>query len=191
MEKNKIKLNQLYSDYASEFDGEELVFGDGNTDSGIVMIGEAPGKDEVKLQKPFVGMAGGNLGKFMEYLSLSRSDLYVTNAIKYRLYKINEKTGRKSNRPARKKEILTSRPYLMKEIDVLRAHLVITLGNVPLKAVTGDFNLKVGDVHGQPIQFMDFTIIPLYHPASLIYNRNLEKEYYKDLDKLKKIISEV
>jgi len=191
MEQVKTRLDSIYSEYSIRFYGEELVFGDGNPETGIVMIGEAPGKDEVRLGKPFVGMAGGNLGKFMEYLGLSRDDIYVTNAIKYRLFKTNPSTGRKSNRPSKKSEILDSMPYLKRELEVLEAKLVITLGNVPLKAVTGNFSLKVGDAHGSVLDADGIKVMPLYHPASLIYNKNLEEVYYRDLDKLKIIVSEV
>jgi DNA polymerase len=189
--KIKCKLTQLYEEYSKAFEGMELVFGDGNHTGGTVMIGEAPGKDEVRLRKPFVGMAGGNLGKFMEYIGLTRDDIYVTNAIKYRLFKVNETTGRKSNRPALKKEVISSRPFLLKELEILKSKVVITLGNVPLRAVTGNFSYIIGEVHGKPIETDDYIIMPLYHPASLIYNRSLEAEYYKDLDKLKKLIMEV
>lgn len=191
MGKIKGELTQLYEEYSKAFKDMELVYGDGNHRSGIVMIGEAPGKDEVRLGKPFVGMAGGNLGRFMKYIGLSRDDIYVTNAIKYRLFKVNGTTGRKSNRPALKKEVLSSRSYLLKELEILGARVVITLGNVPLRAVTGDFNYIIGEVHGKPIETDDYIVMPLYHPASLIYNRSLEVEYYKDLDKLKKLIMEV
>lgn len=182
------KLEELYAGYSENFKGEELVYGDGNHSSGIVMIGEAPGKDEVSQGRPFVGMAGGNLKKFMDYISLTREDLYVTNVIKYRLFKINPKTNRKSNRPAKVKEIRQSMGWLKKELDILEPSVIITLGNVPLKAVTGEFNMTVGDVHGEIMTSGGFRVFPLYHPASLIYNRALEETYYEDLDELKKYI---
>ncbi|MCK5758236.1 MAG: uracil-DNA glycosylase [Clostridiales bacterium] len=190
MEKNNkyLKLDKLYLEYANEFAGEELVFGDGNYNSGIVMIGEAPGKDEVIQGKPFVGLAGGKLKEFMDYIGLTREDLYVTNAIKYRLFKTNSKTNKKSNRPAKVNEIKSSIACLMQELKVLDPVLVITLGNVPLKAVTSDFKMTIGDVHGKEIISEGIRIFPLYHPASLIYNRSLEETYYKDLDKLKIIL---
>ncbi|MDX1358621.1 MAG: uracil-DNA glycosylase [Clostridia bacterium] len=192
MEKNKhLRLRQLYYEYKREFAGEEIVFGDGNIDSGIVMIGEAPGKDEVRLGKPFVGIAGGNLGKFMDYIELTREDLYVTNAIKYRLFKVNPNTGKKSNRPARASEIEGSLPCLSAELDILDPELVVTLGNVPLRAVTGRRDITIGEVHGRVISLDGMRVFPMYHPASLIYNRSLEETYYKDLDKLKNIIKEV
>jgi len=186
-----LRLEQLYNKYSIEFAGEELVFGDGNCESGIVMIGEAPGKDEVLQGRPFVGLAGGKLRQFMDYICLTREDLYVTNAIKYRLFKINPKTNKKSNRPAKSKEIKSSMAYLAEELQVLETKLVITLGNVPLKAVTSDFKTTIGEVHGRVLESHGMRIFPLYHPASLIYNKNLENTYFEDLDKLKKVIKEI
>ncbi len=193
MEKNKklLKLQQLYARYAKEFAVGELVFGDGNIESGIVMIGEAPGKEEVRLGKPFVGLAGGNLKEFMDYINVKKEDIYVTNTIKYRLFKVNLKTSGKANRPAKTVEIKSSIPYLIEELEILEPSLVITLGNVPLKAVTADFNITIGKVHGELITLGETRIFPLYHPASLIYNRSLKETYYKDLDKLSEILREV
>ena len=190
MEKNKkyLKLDKLYLEYANEFAGGELVFGDGNYNSGIVMIGEAPGKDEVIQGKPFVGLAGGKLKEFMDYIGLTREDLYVTNAIKYRLFKTNPKTNKKSNRPAKVNEVKSSMTYLASEMQLLNPRLIITLGNVPLKAITAIFNITIGDVHGTVMEVGGLSVFPLYHPASLIYNRSLEETYYKDLDKLKIIL---
>ncbi len=184
----QLRLKQLYNEYEKEFAGEELVFGDGNVETGIIMIGEAPGKDEVKLGRPFVGLAGGKLKNFIEYLGLKREDIYVTNAIKYRLYKVNSYSGKKSNRPAKSHEIKASAGYLREEIEILCPKLVITLGNVPLKAVISELKPVIGDFHGKIITYGGFNFFPLYHPASLIYNRSLEEAYYKDLDKLKEVI---
>lgn len=190
MEKNKkqIRLRRLYEKYSEAFQGKELVFGDGNPDSGLVMIGEAPGKDEVRLGKPFVGLAGGKLKQFMDYLDLSRNDLYVTNAIKYRLFKINPITDKKSNRPAKSEEIKGSSVWLAMELDILSPSLIITLGNVPLRTLINDKGVSIGNCHGRLVTYMDMKVFPLYHPASLIYNRSLEDTYYEDLNKLKDLL---
>ena len=188
--KKYIELEKLYKKYGKLFAGEELVYGDGNCNSGIVMIGEAPGKDEVRLGRPFVGLAGGKLKEFIDYIDLTREDIYVTNAIKYRLFKINPKTNRKSNRPAKINEIKSSMPVLASEMQLLKPRLIITLGNVPLKAVTAKFNVTIGDVHGKVLDVEGLSVFPLYHPASLIYNRSLEKTYFEDLDKLIIVIKE-
>jgi len=187
MDKDK-KIKQIYEQYTKQYINEEIVLGDGGLNKALMMIGEAPGKDEVIQQKPFVGLAGGNLKEFIDYIGKTREDFYVTNVIKYRLFKINEKTNRKSNRPAKISEIKTSRQCLIDEINIIKPKIVITLGNVPLKAILNDYKVSIGDFHGQVIDNGEYKLFPLYHPASLIYNRSLKEVYYKDLDKLKKII---
>lgn len=181
-------MKKLYSDYCFKYKDKEIVLGDGDIDQTLMMVGEAPGKNEVLQKKPFIGLAGGNLKEFIDYIGKTRQDFYVTNVIKYRLYKVNPKTNRKSNRPARISEIKNSRQYLIDEIDIIKPKIVITLGNVPLKAILNDYKISIGDLHGKLINFSDYIVFPLYHPASLIYNRTLKEIYYRDLDRLKKIL---
>ncbi|MDP4180889.1 MAG: uracil-DNA glycosylase, partial [Bacillota bacterium] len=143
------RLNKLFDDYKAEFKDEEIVLDSGNIDSHILLIGEAPGKDEVRLSKPFVGAAGKNLSRFLEILNIERENIFVGNSIKYRLSKMNPKSGRKINRPPTKDEIEKNKGYLLKERDILNPKYIITLGNVPLKMVTGDKDLNIGSVHGE------------------------------------------
>ncbi|MCK5812234.1 MAG: uracil-DNA glycosylase [Clostridiales bacterium] len=185
------RLNKLYREYENKFSNEELVMGDGDVNCSLLMIGEAPGKDEVIQKKPFVGLAGGKLKEFIDYLNKTRQDFYVTNAIKYRLYKINSLTNRKSNRPAKVNEIKESRDTLLQEITIIKPAVVITLGAVPLKSVLGINQLAMKDYHGKAIKKEQYILFPLYHPASLIYNRDLLPVYYEDLDRLNKLIKEV
>ncbi|NTV91608.1 MAG: uracil-DNA glycosylase [Clostridiales bacterium] len=185
-------LKHLYSVYRSTFYNEEIVTGSGNPKARILLIGEAPGKDEVIQSKPFVGAAGRQLTEFLELIGLEREEIYITNAIKYRLSKVNEKTGRTSNRPAKTDEIIINRPYLLKEIDIIRPEFIVTLGNVPLKALTGDFGRVIGNMHGEgsvvEILNQKYTLFPLYHPASIIYNRSLKGIYIDDILKLKSLL---
>lgn len=187
------QLNILYEEYKKQFQGEEIVLGDGNADSRLVLIGEAPGKDEVRLLKPFVGMAGKNLTEFLEILGLGRESIYITNAIKHRLSKVNSDTGRVANRPATKEEIKNNRGYLLKEISIIKPEFVVTLGSVPLKAVTGEYDISMGSVHGKlkelELSGAAYKLFPLYHPASIIYNRSLKDVYINDIKKLKDIVN--
>jgi len=186
------ELQLLYDKYKKEFAGEEIVLGDGNINSRLLLVGEAPGKDEVRLSKPFVGAAGKNLSEFLEMLDIDRESIYITNAIKYRLSKINSKTGRTINRPATKEEINLNREYLLKEIDIIKPEYIVTLGNVPLKSVMSDYNINIGDVHGKlmtvTVHSITLNLFPLYHPASVIYNQSLKKVYFEDIQKLKEIL---
>lgn len=191
MKKNA--MDSLYADYRRRYGKEEIVYGCGNLDAELLMIGEAPGKEEVKLGKPFVGSAGKNLSEFLSLMNLQRESIYITNAIKYRLSAVSPKTGRVINRPAKREEILLNRNYLLDEIDIIRPKLIVTLGNVPLQAVTGDLNAVIGRVHGQAMSItlggITYMLFPLYHPASIIYNRSLSIIYKEDIMKLKSLFS--
>lgn len=189
------KLNLLYERYKAKFEGEQIVLGDGNYDCKIMLIGEAPGKDEVLKGKPFVGTAGKNLSEFLEVISMNREDIFISNAIKFRLCKVNPDSGRVSNRPATKQEIEQNREYLLEEIEIINPEYIVTLGNVPLRTVYGNFNVTIGNMHGELDSFKahekEYKVFPLYHPASIIYNNKLKEVYYKDLAKLKQVIDNI
>lgn len=188
------QLSILYSRYRDQFDGKEIVTGDGNPRSSLLLIGEAPGKDEVAQQKPFVGMAGKNLAQFLEILGLNREEIYITNAIKYRLSKVNPDTGRVSNRPATKEEIDQNREYLIEEIGIVNPKYIVTLGNVPLRSVLGDHKASIGQIHGKlnkvVVENKQYELYPLYHPASIIYNVALKEVYLRDIENLREIINQ-
>lgn len=174
----------------NEFNIEpRVVFGDGNINANIMLIGEAPGEKEEETGRPFVGAAGKNLNEFLQILEINRDDIYITNVVKIRPFKINPDTGRKSNRPPNKKEIEVSIDTLRKQIDIIKPKVIVTLGNVPLKAILGDDRAKIGDYHGKAVKFSQFTLFPLYHPASIIYNRSLHEVYIEDVIRLRNYIS--
>lgn len=188
------RLDTLYNKYKKEFGGNEIVLGQGSLDAGLLLIGEAPGKDEVRLGSPFVGMAGKNLSEFLNILGVQRDSIFITNAIKFRLSKVNPKTGRTVNRPATRMEIESNRRYVLDEIDIVMPEIVVTLGNVPLKSITGNNSANIGSSHGelQGLTTMDkeYKLFPLYHPASVIYNRSLKDIYISDVVKLKMIMQQ-
>lgn len=169
-----------------------IVLGEGNTDHPPVMlIGEAPGEQESLQGRPFVGKAGKNLDGFLQVLELKREDIYISNVVKIRPTKVSEK-GRTSNRPPNKEELALFTPFLMEEILRVEPKMIVTLGNVALKALCGPKTI-IGDMHGRETavtvthekQESEFTLFPLYHPASIIYNRNLQQVYDEDLQTLK------
>lgn len=182
------KLREKYKDLLEKY--QPVVLGEGNPDADILLVGEAPGRHEVDKGRPFVGQAGKNLDDFLEALELKRENLYITNAVKFRPTRKNASTGRVSNRAPTRKEVEQFRSILMEEIEMVNPGVVVTLGNTSLFAVTGE-NQKIGDVHGQPIYFHKKTLFPLYHPASIIYRRELEKTYYEDLQKLKILLNSI
>ena len=150
-----------------------LVFGEGNPDADIIFIGEAAGKNEDLQGLPFVGAAGKNLDKLLENVGLKRSNIYIANILKYRP---------PENRDPLPYEIEAHTPYLMKQIEAIKPKIVCSLGNYATKfflALGNVDNMRnqpgITQVHGKVREIeMDgvkFKLIPLFHPAAIIYNR--------------------
>lgn len=166
------------------FPGEDkvLVFGEGPRGARIMLIGEAPGEQEALLGRPFVGRAGKNLDGYIEATGLEREKMYITNTVKFRPTRISP-AGRVVNRTPSKEEIALFLPFLEREIELVSPGIIVTLGNVPLRALIGA-DAAIGEMHGRPISLKGRTLFPMYHPASLIYNRSLGPVYTADMAKL-------
>ena len=167
-------------------DDRVLVFGEGPRGARLMLIGEAPGQQEALMGRPFVGKAGKNLDAYIEATGLRREDMYISNTVKFRPTKISP-AGRTVNRAPTQEEISMFLPFLKREIELVAPHVIVTLGNVPLKALMGP-QAVIGDMHGRPVGFGARTLFPMYHPASLIYNPYLKPVYAADMAELAKII---
>ena len=180
-------LQSVYKEMTAFFQplwpGEDkpLVLGEGWEDAPVLMlVGEAPGETEVLKRRPFVGKAGKNLDEFLTLARLNREDIFVTNTVKIRPTEKGP-TGRTRNRAPNKEELSLFVPWLMKEIQAVRPKALVTLGNVPLKALT-DGKTTVGDCHGQWLDSRaGVPLFALYHPASIIYRRALAPVYEQDV----------
>ena len=172
---------------------EEFVFSDGDINSNILLIGEAPGENEIIQKKPFVGKAGKNLDEFLHVLGIDREDLYITNSVKFRPHKISPKTGKKVNRSPSISEVRSFKELVQDELSLVDPAIIVTLGNTPLKQLF-DERSKIGELHGKILKInlgdKEYPLFPLYHPASIIYRRELKEVYIEDLKKLKKYIRE-
>lgn len=180
-------LQAVYQDMLDFFQplwpGEDkpLVLGEGKADHPVLMlIGEAPGETEVIKRRPFVGKAGKNLDEFLSLAGLRREEIFVSNVVKIRPTETGP-TGRSRNRAPNKEELSLFTPWLMKEIQAVAPRALVTLGNVPLKALT-DGKATVGDCHGQWLHSRaGMPLFSLYHPASMIYRRALVPVYEQDV----------
>lgn len=188
-EEQILELNNKLQDFLKKNNVEEqLVYGFGNTDSNIVLVGEAPGAQEVLQGRPFVGKAGKNLDDFLMYTGIERDNVFITNVVKYRPYRISY-SGNMVNRAPTREEIDAFCPFLVKEIQIIDPRIVVTLGNTPLTALSKG-NVTIGRVHGMVMDSVieGMKIFPLYHPASIIYNQSLKDVYLGDLEILKKYL---
>jgi len=167
-----------------------LVLGEGKADHPLLMlIGEAPGETEVIKGRPFVGKAGKNLDEFLQLAGLKREEIFVSNVVKIRPAEAGP-TGRIRNRAPNKEELTLFTPFLLKEIEAVQPRALVTLGNVPLKALT-DSKTTVGDCHGSWLASRAGTpLFALYHPASIIYRRALAPVYEQDVIALSRCLAQ-
>lgn len=166
-----------------------LVFGEGPAQARLMLVGEAPGEQEAMLGRPFVGKAGKLLDAFIAGTGLTRGEMYVTNTVKFRPSRIS-KAGRVVNRTPTQEEIAAFLPFLKKEIAQVDPACVVTLGNVPLRALLGEKE-TIGQAHGQMRRQEDRLYFPMYHPASMIYNPGLKAIFAQDMEKLGQLIKNI
>lgn len=182
----EIHENLLKTAEPTPYGEKRIVFGEGAAQPALMMIGEAPGGEEEQQGRPFVGTAGKNLSAFLEVVGLKREEIYISNVVKIRPTRNSPKTGKPVNRPPSAEEIAFFLPFLQEEIEAVSPKVIVTLGNVPLKAVTGEKKAVIGEYHGRPQTLSDGRILfALYHPAAVIYNRALQEVYDADLIQLR------
>lgn len=161
-----------------------LVMGDGNINAEIVFIGEAPGKNEDEQGLPFVGAAGKFLNEMLGAAGMQRSDVYITNIVKYRP---------PNNRDPLPEEKKAFWPYLLKQLQIIQPKVVITLGRHSMEYFLPD--MRISAIHGQPkrIKFGDdkLVIIPLFHPAAALYNGSMRQTLIDDFLMVPKIIEKL
>ncbi len=177
-----IKENNVCPDLAVT--ATNLVLGDGNSNADIVFIGEAPGKNEDEQGLPFVGAAGKFLNEMLASIDLKRSDVYITNIVKYRP---------PNNRDPLPEEKKAFWPYLVQQIDVIEPKVIVTLGRHSMEYFLPD--QKISLIHGEPkrISFGDkkVVILPLYHPAAALYNGGMRGTLLEDFARVPAIIKKI
>jgi uracil-DNA glycosylase len=163
-----------------------LVFGKGNPSAPILFIGEAPGEKEDLQGIPFVGSAGKELDKALRKIELTLEDVYVANILKYRP---------PNNRDPTEEEIRRHTPYLIEQIKIIQPTVICTLGNFSTKFVLAGCDVDgmkkiagVAQLHGTPthvtLDGRECTVVPLYHPAAMLYRPALRKDFDEDFVKL-------
>lgn len=157
----------------------KFVFGIGDPQANLMLVGEAPGAEEDRLGEPFVGRAGKLLDKILTAINRSRAkDVYICNVLKCRP---------PNNRDPLASEVEQCEPYLLKQIEIMRPKLIVALGRVagttllkvelPLKGMRG----KLHDYFGTPL-------IVTYHPAALLRNSNFKAATWEDFKWIRSIL---
>jgi len=157
--------------------------GEGKVDSKIILIGLGPGYYENQQGKPFVGAAGKFLDELLQLAGLSRKGVYIANIIKCYL---------PNNMPTQE-EIKTCTPFLDRQIEIIKPRIIVTLGNIATTYILKKFGLKpesMFKIHGKIFQvnnlLLQAKIIPMYHPASALYNPGMKDILRTDWKNLRK-----
>ena len=176
------KLKNSMLKFNKNFPGKNLVFSDGNKDANVMIIGEAPGRTEDKLQKPFVGRAGKLLDSLLESILLNRSKVYITNVVNYRPDK---------NRKPTPEEINEFKKLLFKHIEIINPKCILLLGATAATAVLNHIG-PLSEVRGKwkNIKIINsyFNILTTFHPAYLHRNTHAKIFFLKDLIEFKKLL---
>jgi uracil-DNA glycosylase len=141
-----------------------LVFGEGDPDADLMIVGEAPGEDEDLSGRPFVGRAGQLLDKVLASVDIDRGDVYVTNLVKFRP---------PANRNPRPEEVAASAPLLLDQIKLVRPQVIVPLGNVPTQWFL-DTRDGITKLRGRWADWHGVRVLPMYHPAYLLRNPSRE-----------------
>ncbi len=189
----RVRQEILATNLPLQEQAKNLVFGKGSPNAPIIFIGEAPGAKEDELGIPFVGAAGKELDKLLGKIGLSLDEVYIANILKYRP---------PQNRDPTLDEIKTHTPFLIKQILAIEPKIICTLGNFATKFVLAGFSVEDmnniggvsglhGKVHKVKLNNHDFVVIPLYHPAAMLYNPRLRGVLADDFLLMGKLLEEM
>lgn len=166
MHKPHIPLEQIRADVEACHrcplaDGRtQTVFGDGNPDARVLIVGEAPGKNEDLQGIPFVGAAGKYLNELLAIAGLKREDVFIANVLKCRP---------PGNRDPRPEEIELCTPYLREQTRTIDPEFIVTLGNFSTKFILKT-EVGITRLHGKLQQAGRFKVFPIFHPAAALYD---------------------
>lgn len=171
-------FRQKYSDFFETLhpgymDESRFVPAVGPENAEVMLVGEAPGANEVEEGEPFVGRAGEKMNKVLRDIGVDRSELYITNLVKIRP---------PDNRDPKKEEIEAWAPLLEEEIENVDPDIILTLGNFSSREML-DTKKGISQIHGRIFSREGRKIMPIYHPAATLYDRSKTPELEKDLRK--------
>jgi len=152
----------------------QTVFGGGSPHAELMFIGEAPGQEEDRQGKPFVGRAGKLLDRMIFAMGLRREEVYITNIVKCRP---------PQNREPHAEEIEACRPYLERQIELIQPRIICCLGRPASNSLLG-YNRSMGELRGNWYSYRGIPVMPTYHSAYLLRSPGQKRKAWEDLKKI-------
>ncbi len=159
---------------------QTIVFGEGNPQARLMVIGEGPGYDEDVQGRPFVGKAGQLLTKILQSIGVARNEVYIANIIKCRP---------PQNRNPEPDEIESCFPFLLKQIEAVQPKIICALGTFSAQTLLRT-DAKITALRGKAYHFSNIRIFPTYHPAYLLRNPEKKREVWEDMQRIAKALAE-
>lgn len=156
---------------------KKAVPGEGSSKAKLMLIGEAPGIEEDKQGRPFVGRAGKILDDALRFANLDRKDLFITSVVKCKP---------PNNRIPTLEERKACKPYLKRQIDAIKPKIICLLGNIALQ--TFFKKAHISKLRGKAIKRGNCIYFCTYHPAAALYNTSLKSIIYEDMKRMKELI---
>ncbi|MSO95852.1 MAG: uracil-DNA glycosylase [Thermoleophilia bacterium] len=161
-----------------------VVFGSGNLDAGLMLVGEGPGFQEDQGGEPYAGQAGALLEQLLAGIGLRRDEVYLTTVLKCRP---------PQNRDPLELEIASCEPHLVRQVELVRPRVVATLGNFATRLLSGRSH-GITRVHGQEQEVVlgstTVVLFPLYHPAAALYTPSMLRELRDDFSRLPALLGQ-
>lgn len=158
-----------------------FVFGVGNPDADVVIIGEAPGADEDKQGEPFVGRAGQLLNKILEAVDFQREDVFICNILKCRP---------PNNRDPLASEVEQCEPYLHKQLELLQPKIMLALGRIAAQTLLRSSD-SLTTLRARVHSYQGIPLLVTYHPAALLRNPNWKRPTWEDMKKFRALYDDL
>ena len=154
--------------------------GEGPEDARIMFVGEAPGFHEDQQGRPFVGAAGDYLEQLLAGINMTRQDVYIANVVKCRP---------PSNRDPQPEEISACKPYLDRQIELIKPKMIVTLGRFSMRlAFTG---VTISRIHGTTKKVGDIVYYPMFHPAAGLHQARFRSLIEQDMLKIPQVLADL
>lgn len=155
-----------------------VVFGEGNPDADLMVVGEAPGENEDRQGRPFVGKAGKLLDLLLMTVGFPRESVYICNVLKCRP---------PGNRNPQPDEVEACSPYLLKQVELVKPRIIVAFGTFAAQTLLGT-DISIGRLRGKLHQYQGIPLVPTYHPAALLRNQGWTRAVWEDLQRARAIL---
>ena len=182
MKNKELQLENLFKEMLQDKKlpfSSNLVFAEGSAEAEVVFIGEAPGAKEDELLKPFVGRSGKLLTESLKEISLERNDVYITNIVKRRP---------PDNRDPNLQEIAAYKPYLDRQLAIIKPKIIVTLGRFALNYFLPAE--KITQAQGKVFLVANLKILVMFHPAAALRRKKLKEEFKNSFKVLQKLLAD-